>query len=117
MEEHMQLEDYFDFSDYEKYGEIRIQGHRLLMQDILFAYLRGGHTTPQELLERFPSMTMDEILAVLLYHHTHEAEMVKMLDDVEEWAQQQREKQKLEHPEWYARIQKARAELTQTVKA
>lgn len=104
----MQLEDYFDFKDYAQYGEIRIEGHRLLMQDVLAQYLRAGLTTPQQLLERFPSLTMDEVLACLLYYHTHEAAMVKMLDDLEEWARQQREKQKIEYPEWYARIQKAR---------
>jgi len=113
----MQLEDYFDFSDYEKYGEIRIQGHRIWMADVLAQYLRAGLTTPQQLQERFPSLTMDKILACLLYYHTHEEAMVKMLDDLEEWGRQQREKQRIEHPEWFARIQKARAEQNRPVPA
>jgi len=107
----MQLEDYFDFSDYEKYGEIRIQGHRIWMQNVLFEYLRHGLTTPQQLLERFPSLTMDKVLACLLYYHTHEAAMVKMLDDLEEWSRQQREKQRIEHPEWFERMRQLKSQM------
>ena len=38
----MQLEDYFDFTDYEQHGEIRIQGHRIWMHNVLEEYLRHG---------------------------------------------------------------------------
>jgi uncharacterized protein (DUF433 family) len=104
----MQIEDFFDFTDYEKHGEIRIQGHRIWMHNILFEYLRNGLTTPQQLLERFPSLDMPKVLACLLYYHTHEEAMGKMLADLLEWGRHMREKQRREHPEWHERLAKFR---------
>lgn len=106
----MQLEDYFDFTQYEKYGEIRVQGHRIYMHHLLSAYLKGGCDTPQLLLDRFPSLDMEKVLACLLYYHTHREAMDKMVADMEEWGRQMREKQRLEHPEWYERLARLKAE-------
>jgi uncharacterized protein (DUF433 family) len=106
----MQVEDYFDFTDYEKYGEIRIEGHRVYMHNVLFEYLKNGRTTPQAILERFESLEMPEVLACLLYYHTHQAEMDKMLADHLAWSRQVREQQRLDHPELHERMARARAE-------
>jgi uncharacterized protein (DUF433 family) len=104
----MQLEDFFDFTDYEEHGEIRIQGNRIWMHNVLYEYLRNGLTTPQQLLDRFPSLDMPKVLACLLYYHTHQETMDKMLADLLEWGRQMREKQRREHPEWYERFAKMR---------
>ncbi len=87
----MQLEDFFDFTDYEQHGEIRIQGNRIWMHDVLYEYLRNGLTTPQQLLERFPSLDMPKVLACLLYYHTHQEAMDKMLTDFLEYCRNARE--------------------------
>jgi uncharacterized protein (DUF433 family) len=87
----MQVEDYFDFTDYEQHGEIRIQGHRIWMHDVLVEYLRYGLTTPQQLLVRFPSLDMPIVLACLLYYHTHQPAMDKMLEDYLEYCKRSRE--------------------------
>jgi uncharacterized protein (DUF433 family) len=100
----MQLEDYFDFTDYEKHGEIRIQGHRIWMHDVLFEYLRNGLTTPQQLLDRFPSLDVPTVLACLLYYHTHQAAMDKMLDDYLEYCRKSREEWERKNPEKAARM-------------
>jgi uncharacterized protein (DUF433 family) len=112
----MQIEDYFDFTDYEKHGEIRVQGHRIWMHNILFEYLRNGLKTPQQLLERFPSLDMPKVLACLLYYHTHEEEMDRMLANLIQWGREMREKQRREHPEWYERFARIRAEQERAAK-
>ena len=106
----MQLEDYFDFTDYERFDEIRIQGHRIWMHDVVFEYVHGGRHTPEQLLERFPTLDMPKVLACLLYYHTHREAMDKMVADLTEWGRQMREKQRREHPEWYERFAKLRVE-------
>jgi uncharacterized protein (DUF433 family) len=87
----MQLEDYFDFTDYEKDGEIRIEGHRIYMHNFLVEYLKNGVTTLEALRERYPSLRIDEILACQLYYHTHQAEMDQMLESYLEYCQRHRE--------------------------
>jgi uncharacterized protein (DUF433 family) len=87
----MQLEDFFDFTDYEAHGEIQIAGQRIWMHDVLNEYVRGGLTTPQQLLDRFPSLDMSKILACLLYYHTHQKAMDRMLVEYEEYCRRSRD--------------------------
>jgi uncharacterized protein (DUF433 family) len=100
----MQLEDYFDFTDYEQHGEIRIQGHRIWMHNVLEEYLRHGLTTPQQLLDRFPSLDMPIVLACLLYYRTHQAAMDKLLEDYLEYCKRSREEYERTHPEQVERM-------------
>ena len=106
----MQLEDYFDFTNYAEFDEIRIEGHRIWLHDVFTEYLHNGRKTPEQLLERFPSLDMPKVLACLLYYHTHREAMDKMVADLIEWGRQMREKQRSEHPEWYERMAALRAE-------
>jgi uncharacterized protein (DUF433 family) len=112
----MQLEEFFDFTNYEQYGEIRIEGHRIYLHDLLSAYLDQQLRTPQQLLERFPSLDMPKVLACLLFYHTHQEAMDKMMADWIEWGRQMREKQRREHPEWYERLARLRAEQERIAK-
>ena len=65
----MQLEDYFDFLAPD---DIRIKGHRIGIEDVLYEYIHKGKT-PDELQRRFPSLTLEEIYATILYYlHSRE---------------------------------------------
>ena len=75
----MVLEDYFDFTDYAEFGEIRIQGHRIWMHDILVEHLDNG-LDARQLLERFHTLNMEKIYACLLYFETNREAMMTMLD-------------------------------------
>jgi uncharacterized protein (DUF433 family) len=100
----MQLEDYFDFTDYETYGEIRIEGHRIYVHNFLVEYLKNGVTSLAALQERYPSLRIDEILACLLYYHTHQAEMDQMLANYLEYCRKSREEWERANPEKVARM-------------
>lgn len=67
----MQLEDYFDFLTS---GEIRIRGHRIGVEDVLYEYIYN-EMTPADLAVRFPSLSLEEIYAALLYYHRNQAAM------------------------------------------
>lgn len=103
----MQLEDYFEF---DASGEIRIQGHRVWMHDVLFEYIYR-EKTPKELVERFDTLNMEKILACLLYYHQHKEPLDRYMAEWLEFGRLAREKQRLEHPEWYERFRSAREQL------
>lgn len=67
----MQLEDYFDFLAPD---EIRIRGHRIGLEDILYEYIYN-EMTAGELAARFPSLSLEQIYAALLYYHRNQAAM------------------------------------------
>jgi uncharacterized protein (DUF433 family) len=60
----MQLEDYFDFLSPE---DIRIKGHRLGIESVLYEYIHRART-PEEIAQRFPSLSLDKIYATILYY-------------------------------------------------
>ena len=60
----MQLEDYFDFLAPD---DIRIKGHRIGIESVLYEYIHRAQT-PEEIAERFPTLTLDQIYATILYY-------------------------------------------------
>lgn len=74
----MDLRDYFDFIDDEN---IRIQGHRVYIDNVLSNYLWGEG--PDELQRRYPQMSMEKIYATILYYLTNKAEVDAYMDRVE----------------------------------
>ena len=60
----MQLEEYFDFLAPD---DIRIKGHRIGIESVLYEYVHRAQT-PEEIAERFPTLTLDQIYATILYY-------------------------------------------------
>lgn len=61
----MHLEDYFDFQSPD---DIRIRGHRIGIETVLDAHLRAG-LTAEEIQATWPSLSLEEVYATLLYYH------------------------------------------------
>ena len=53
----MQLEDYFDFL---KPDDIRIRGHRVGIESILYEYVYRSRT-PEEIAKQFETLTLDQV--------------------------------------------------------
>lgn len=66
----MELRDYFNFNSE---IDIRIKGHRIAIQHVLNEYLQGKG--PDELLQRFPTLSMEKIYATILYYLTNKEEV------------------------------------------
>ena len=62
----MELQDYFDFNSE---IDIRIKGHRIAIQHVLNKYKQG--MDPDELQHRFPTLSMADIYATILFYLTN----------------------------------------------
>jgi uncharacterized protein (DUF433 family) len=75
----MQLEDYFEFEKFEtKHGEvkrIRIKGHRIAIEHVLEPF-RQGLEPGVIVRDIYPSLTLEEVYATILYY-LHNKEMVE----------------------------------------
>lgn len=92
-----EVKDYFDFISLD---EIRLRGHRVWLEDILFEHL-GREMTPTELQRRFPTLTMEQIFASLLYYHANRQEVETYLQKCNAAINQSR-RAGLAHPRYQA---------------
>jgi len=109
----MQLEDYFEFLEH---GEIKIKGHRIWLEHVLYEYIHRAMTL-EELCERFETLTKEEILAVLLYYHHNKAAMDKYLADWLEYCRISREEDRKQRPEFYEKMRRLKEEQQAQQKA
>lgn len=91
----MQLEDYFDF---QRPDDIRIKGTRIGIESVLYEYTHRGQTA-EEIVARFPTVTLEQVYATILFY-LHNKETVSLyLEDWLEWGRVMRQKQEREpHP-------------------
>ena len=76
----MILEDYFDF---QRPDDIRIKGHRIGIETVLDAFIEEG-LQPREIAARYPSLSLEEVYATILYYlHNGESVGAYYMDWVE----------------------------------
>ena len=102
----MLLEDYFDF---QQSDDIRIKGHRIGIEDLLYEYIYRERT-PEQILRRFPTLTLEQVYATILYYLHNKEAVDKYMADWMEYSRQGLENQKKEHPEFVTKMQKLMAE-------
>lgn len=105
----MQIEEYFDFVAPQ---QIQIKGHRILIDDVLHEYIHNA-MTPDELVERFPTLSLEEIYATLLYYVRNQAEIDRYLTANLEHAHQLWLEQQANPTPGMLRLRKIRAERIQ----
>jgi uncharacterized protein (DUF433 family) len=64
-------------------GKPRIAGHRIRVQDIVVWHERLGQT-PEEIVTRFPQLTLGDVHAALAYYFDHREEICRDLREDEE---------------------------------
>jgi hypothetical protein len=62
------------------------------------------------LVDRFDTLTKEQILAALLYYHHNKAAMDSYMTDWMEYCRTSREKNMREHAEWYERMRRLSAD-------
>jgi uncharacterized protein (DUF433 family) len=60
-------------------GRPRIAGHRIRVQDIVL-WTEGG-LSPDEIVVRFPQLSLADVHAALAYYHDHRAEVDQQIRD------------------------------------
>lgn len=102
----MQLEDYFDF---QAPNDIRIKGHRIGIENVLYEYIYR-EKTPKELAVRFDSLTLEEIYATILYYLHNKEQVDKYIVDWLEFGRRAREEQDRNPPPVIRRLRALRTE-------
>jgi len=81
----MDLVEHADFLDP---LDVRFEGHRIGIDDVLYYYLKGY--SDEAILTRFPSLTSDQIEAAVAYYHRNKVEMDRYLRMHAEWVARRR---------------------------
>ncbi len=103
----MQLEDYFDFLAPD---DIRLRGHRIGIETVLDEYLRRGRR-PEEIAASYPSLSLDEVYATILYYLRNRAAVDRYLADWRDFGRAAREQQRRNSSPALARL---RARIAET---
>jgi uncharacterized protein (DUF433 family) len=102
----MQLEDYFDF---QAPNDIRIKGHRVGIESVLYEYIHRAQT-PEEIQQRFPTLSLDEIYATILYYLRNKAQIDRYLTEWLEYGARMFAEQQRNPPPEIIRLRKIKAE-------
>ena len=80
----MQLEDFFDFSEPDY---IRLKGHRIGIEDIVWLY-RDGYS-PERIAQPFPGLSLEQVYATITYYLIHRVDVDAYLDRAEKESEQE----------------------------
>jgi uncharacterized protein (DUF433 family) len=108
----MQIEDYFDFLGPD---DIRIKGHRIGIESVLYEYLHNERTA-EEIAERFPTLSLEEIHATILYFFANREQVNQYLADWLEQAESARRAQAADPPAIVDRLKQHRAQQNEPSK-
>ncbi|MBW4491999.1 MAG: DUF433 domain-containing protein [Oscillatoria princeps RMCB-10] len=109
----MQLEDYFDF---QRPDDIRVRGTRVGIETILYDFIHRSRT-PEEIAQSYPSVTLEQVYATILYYLHNKEAVSKYIADWLEWGERQRKEQELNPPPPVLRLRKLKAEREAMKKA
>jgi uncharacterized protein (DUF433 family) len=90
----MRLEHYFDFLAPD---DIRLKGSRVGIESILYEYIYHKQT-PETLQARFPTLTLEQIYATILYYLHNREKVETYLLDWLAYSRQAREEQERNPP-------------------
>ncbi len=102
----MKLEEYFDFLAPD---DIRVKGHRIGIESVLYEYL-FRERKPEEIVQRFPSLSLEQIYATILYYLHNRAKVEMYMKEWLEWGERMRAEQDRNPPPVVARMRALKAE-------
>ncbi len=102
----MQLEDYFEFL---APNDIRLKGHRIGIESVLYEYIHNAQT-PEDMTVRFPTLSLDQIYATILYYLRNKEQIDQYMTDWLEYGERMRERQKRNPSPAVLKLRRARAE-------
>ena len=89
----MWLNQYFDFLAPD---DIRIKGHRIGIETVLYEYLHRERSA-EEIQLLYPTLSLADVYVTILYYLQNSQQVSQYLEDWLEWSHQQR-KQQAERP-------------------
>lgn len=95
----MRLEDYFEVVSA---NDIRLKGHRIGIETILFEYLDG--ITPEEILAHYPTLTPEEVYATITYYWRNQEMLRAYLDEARRHEEEMLRAQEISPPAAVVRL-------------
>ncbi len=86
----MLLQDYFDF---QRPDDIRLKGTRVGIETILYDFIHRART-PEEIIQSYPSLTLEQIYATILYYLHNKDSVSAYLSNWLEHSHKMREEQR-----------------------
>ncbi len=105
----MKLEDYFDFLTPD---DIRLKGHRIGIETILFDYLELG-LFPEDIVLRYPTLNLERVYATITYYWRNQKKIDAYLKSIADYETRMREEQERNPPPVVKRLR----QLAQTRQA
>jgi uncharacterized protein (DUF433 family) len=102
----MQLEDYFNFL---APNDIRLAGSRIGIETILYEYIYRART-PEEIAQTYPSITLEQVYATILYYLHNKETVSKYVADWLEYCLKSEREQDENPPPFVVRLRKLKAE-------
>jgi uncharacterized protein (DUF433 family) len=102
----MQLEEYFDFLAKD---DIRIKGTRIGIETVLYDFIHRLRS-PEKIADTYPSLTLEQVYATILYYLHNKDEVSKYLADWMEWGREMRRQQAANPSPEMLRLRKIKAE-------
>ena len=103
----MKLEDYFHFLTPD---DIRFRGNRIGIESVLYEYVHRLQS-PEAIHLSYPSPTLEQVCAAILYSLHNKPRMEAYLADWLEFGRQAREEQKRNLPPAVVRLQELKKEI------
>lgn len=86
----MLIEDYFDF---QRPDDIRLKGTRVGIETILYNFIHRART-PEEIVQSYPSLTLEQVYATILYYLHNKDSVNDYLSNWLEHSHKMREEQR-----------------------
>ncbi len=102
----MQLEDYFNFL---APNDIRIAGSRIGIETILYEYIYRARTS-EEIAQTYPSITLEQVYATILYYLHNKETVSKYLANWLEYCLKSEREQDENPPPFVVRLRQLKAE-------
>ena|SRR5215831_6626934 len=94
----------------ERYGGYYIAGTRISLDSVVYSFERGN--SPEAIQHEFPLLRLPQIYGAIAFYLDHEAEIRKYLENEEHRIQESTLPLSEANPELWARLQRAREELS-----
>ena len=101
----MKLKEYFEFVGPD---DIRIKGHRIGIDDVLYYYLEGY--TPEEIAAQLPTLSLEEIYATITYYLQNRGELDAYLARLAAWREERYQEWATNPPQVVRRLRAMKAE-------
>jgi uncharacterized protein (DUF433 family) len=102
----MQLEDYFTFLAKD---DIRTKGTRIGIETVLYDFIHRARS-PEEIVSTYPSLTLEQVYATILYYLHNKEAVSQYLTDWMEWAREMRRQQAANPSPEIQRLRRIKAE-------